>query len=85
MTRDEQLAELNKVRMEMFHLFAFEECKRLEAINLELLEVLKLFVAVDDATGPLISTQGQGMDGYSKLANYDSCVIRARKIIDKTE
>src|SRR5262245_17270498 len=40
-------------------------------------DALRAFVRIDDldrSGKPLFSNQGQGMDGYTKLANYESCV-----------
>ena len=54
----------------------------------ELLAACKAFVAVDDADKsrkPLLAAQGQAMDGHTKLANYESCVKRARAAIAKAE
>lgn len=54
----------------------------------ELLGALREFVDVDDADRDgraLISNQGQGMDGYTKLANYERAVSRARAVIAKAE
>ena len=54
-----------------------ERCLKLEA-------TLKKFISIDDAARggkALISNQGQGMDGYSKLANYDAVVKEARILL----
>jgi len=64
-----------------------EECQanaRLIAAAPNLLNSLAKFVFIDDidkSGKSLVSNQGQGMDGYSKLANYDSLVGKARVII----
>jgi hypothetical protein len=57
------------------------ETKKKDALLKEAREALERFVAVDDADKsgePLLSCQGQGMDGYTKLANYESCTTKAR-------
>jgi len=38
---------------------------------------LSLFLAVDDKDKRM-SDQGQAMDGYTKLAHYESCIAAAR-------
>lgn len=51
----------------------------------KLREALGCFIRIDEASKggkALISNQGQGMDGYTKLANYDSCVNKARKALE---
>ena len=56
--------------------------------NKDLIDVLELFVAIDDAEkagAALMSNQGQGMDGYTKLANYDSVVKKARVVLEKLD
>ena len=53
-----------------------------------LLTTLQTFVKVSDADQskkPLLCAQGQGMDGYTKLALYDSAVEVARVAISKLE
>jgi hypothetical protein len=48
--------------------------------------MLKLFIAVDDfdkSRKPLMSAQGQGMDGFTKLANYDALIPVARALVLK--
>jgi len=56
----------------------------MEAKNAKLVEALNRFINVDDVDkggDALISNQGQGMDGYTKLSNYESCVNKARQAI----
>lgn len=51
-------------------------------------KALAAFVDVDDADKsgkPLISQQGQGMDGYSKLVNYELCVAKARHLLEEED
>jgi hypothetical protein len=59
----------------------------LEAECARLREALRRFVAIDDADKsgkPLMSCQGQGMDGFSKLANYESATAKARAALKET-
>lgn len=62
----------------------FEELQhRLEQVE-RLRAALQAFVAIDDAdksAKALLSNQGQGMDGYSKLANYEACIASARQAL----
>lgn len=54
----------------------------------DLLEACKWFVKIEDAASsgkPLLSNQGQGMDGYSMLANFRGLVKDARAAVDKAE
>jgi len=52
----------------------------------ELAGALEAIVAVDDvdkSRKPMISNQGQAMNGYTKLANYDLTMTTARAALDK--
>ena len=54
----------------------------------ELLKALTKFVHIDDldiGKIALFANQGQAMDGYSKLANYQECIKEARKAITKAK
>jgi len=49
-----------------------------------LLKLLRDIVAVDTVDRnrtPLMSCQGQAMDGYTKLANYEALVSAARPVV----
>lgn len=66
---------------------AATELTRLRAqqtVLTELRRLLQRLIDVDDADKSgkgLVSAQGQGMDGYTKLANYERCVEKARKAL----
>ena len=65
-----------------------KEIDRLRAEKAELLEILRKFIAIDDADKggkALFSCQGQGMDGYMKLANYEGLIPKARAAVANTE
>ena len=55
-----------------------------DALVQTVLLMLDQIIAVADAAksgGPLLSCQGQGMDGHSELANYRDCVENARRVV----
>ena len=61
-----------------------KEIDRLKAEKADLLEILRKFIDIDDADKggkALFSCQGQGMDGYMKLANYEGLIPKARAAI----
>lgn len=56
----------------------------LRAQQTVLVRAVQRFIDVDNADKcgqGLISAQGQGMDGFTKLANYGRCVEKARKAL----
>jgi len=64
------------------------EVDRLRAEKVDLVEILRKFIAIDDADKggkALFSCQGQGMDGYMKLANYEGLIPKARAAIEAVE
>ena len=65
-----------------------KEIDRLKAERAGLLEILRKFIDIDDADKggkALFSCQGQGMDGYMKLANYEGLIPKARAAVANTE
>lgn len=66
--------------------YMYVEDATIAAAGLDMLAALRAFVAIDDADKDgkaLMSAQGQGMDGYTKLANYEACIAAARAAIAK--
>ncbi len=58
---------------------------RLVAEAPSMFALLEGLIRIEDSDQALISNQGQGMDGYTMLANFHICVKDAREILARAK